>query len=233
MKCPQCGRDVGDGAKFCPDCGERLKAANPATQTTVDNPAKTAPQPAVDGDLPHPSEATEKLRQEPTRFGSQDPKEEDLWSGGFSPKAMVGNFVLVGIISIACIVGIVMFRNQLAAQIALSVIIVLLWGGLGVVLMYRKLSVRYRLTRYRLFHQHGLLSREIDRIETIDIDDVTVKQTLAERMFGIGTIIVMSSDRTVPNLHMEGIEHVTHVADLIDSTRRAERQRRGLHLEST
>jgi hypothetical protein len=26
---------------------------------------------------------------------------------------------------------------------------------------------------------------------------------------------------------------VTHVADLIDGTRRAERQRRGLHLEST
>ena len=77
------------------------------------------------------------------------------------------------------------------------------------------------------------MSRVIDRIETIDIDDVSVKQTLLERLLNIGTIVVMSSDRTVPQLRMEGIDHVNHVADLIDNTRRAERQRRGLHLEAT
>ena len=97
----------------------------------------------------------------------------------------------------------------------------------------RRIGVHYRLTRFRLFHEHGVLTRVTDRLETIDIDDVTVKQTLLQRVLGIGTVIVMSSDRTVPQLRMEGIDHVIHVADLIDNTRRAERQRRGLHLEAT
>jgi hypothetical protein len=89
------------------------------------------------------------------------------------------------------------------------------------------------LTRFRLFHEHGVVAREIDRMETIDIDDVTVRQGPVERMLGIGTIVIASTDRTEPVLYMRGIDNVTAVADLIDSTRRAERQRRGLHLEST
>ena len=52
-------------------------------------------------------------------------------------------------------------------------------------------------------------------------------------MLNIGTIIVRSSDRTEPELRLRGIEHVNDVADLIDNTRRAERQRSGLHLETT
>ncbi len=91
----------------------------------------------------------------------------------------------------------------------------------------------YRLTRYRLFHEHGILGRVTNRMETIDIDDVTVQQSFIERMLNIGTIIVRSSDRTEPELRLRGIEHVNDVADLIDNARRAERQRRGLHLEST
>ena len=54
-----------------------------------------------------------------------------------------------------------------------------------------------------------------------------------DRWFDVGTIVVVSTDRTSPELRMRGIEHVKAVADLIDSTRRAERQRRGLHLEAT
>jgi membrane protein YdbS with pleckstrin-like domain len=73
----------------------------------------------------------------------------------------------------------------------------------------------------------------LSRAETIDIDDVTVRQGPIERLLGIGTIAIASTDRTEPLLYMRGIDHVTAVADLIDSTRRAERQRRGLHLEST
>ena len=99
-------------------------------------------------------------------------------------------------------------------------------------LAYRRLSVKYRLTNQRLFHEAGILRRVTDRIEIIDVDDVTVEQGIVERMLGVGTIRVTSSDRTSPELHMPGIDHVKEVADTIDQARRAERQRRGLFIES-
>ena len=175
-----------------------------------------------------------KLRQEPTRFGSVDPQEEELWDGGFSPKAMYGAFIVAASLTIASTAAVILYwdKNQIA-WIALAAGIVIVWLSLGLALASRRIGVHYRLTRFRLFHEHGVLTRVTDRLETIDIDDVTVKQTLLQRLLGTGTIIVMSSDRTVPQLRMDGIDHVRHVADLIDNTRRAERQRRGLHLEAT
>jgi hypothetical protein len=66
----------------------------------------------------------------------------------------------------------------------------------------------------------------------IDIDDVTVRQGPIERMLGVGTISIRSSDTTDPQLDLPGIEDAKHVADLIDGTRRAERQRRGMFMEN-
>ena len=71
-----------------------------------------------------------------------------------------------------------------------------------------------------------------DRIETIDMDDIAFVQGPVERVLGIGSIKVTSSDRTHPELHLIGIENVQHVAEMIDNARRAERLRRGIHIES-
>jgi membrane protein YdbS with pleckstrin-like domain len=109
---------------------------------------------------------------------------------------------------------------------------VVLWAILGLVILYRRLTVNYRLTTYRLFHETGLLKRTRDRIEVIDINDVTLQQGFIERMFNVGTIHLLSSDVTNRNLKMEGIEDVRRVTDLIDNTRRAERQRRGVFMEN-
>jgi uncharacterized membrane protein YdbT with pleckstrin-like domain len=92
--------------------------------------------------------------------------------------------------------------------------------------------VKYRLTNQRLFHEKGILRRVTERIELIDIDDVTMEQGLMERLFGVGTVHVTSSDRSSPELLMPGIDDVKAVADTIDHARRAERHRRGVFIES-
>jgi membrane protein YdbS with pleckstrin-like domain len=119
-----------------------------------------------------------------------------------------------------------------AGWVIFGIAAILLWALLALLILYRQLTVRYRLTTYRLFHETGLLSRTRDRIEVIDINDVTLHQGVIERMFNVGTIRVQSSDVTCPNLDIGGIEDVRHVTDLIDDTRRAERQRRGLFMEN-
>ena len=83
-----------------------------------------------------------------------------------------------------------------------------------------------------MIHKRGILRRVTDRIELIDIDDVTFAQGIVERMLGVGTITVTSSDRTHPKFDMPGIDSVNKIAGEIDDLRRDERRRRGLHIES-
>ena len=108
---------------------------------------------------------------------------------------------------------------------------ILPWVYFIAVLCYRRMSVRYCLTTQRFVHERGILRRVNDRIEVLDMDDITFEQGLLERLSGVGTIRIVSHDQTDPELVLPGIENVKHVAALFDDARLAERRRRGLHVE--
>jgi uncharacterized membrane protein YdbT with pleckstrin-like domain len=163
---------------------------------------------------------------------SGEPAEEELWTGGYSPKAMFGPWIAAALATIAGLVAVVTWRPDTLGWSILGIAVLIVWGSLFLTLTYRRLGVKYRLTNHRLFHEQGILRRVTDRIEIIDIDDVTFAQGIVERMLGVGPINVTSSDRTSPELVMPGIDNVKEVADTIDQARRAERQRRGLFIES-
>ena len=212
MQCESCRGDVADGSAFCPHCG--------------------APMAEVDGDsvavAAHPQPAgAERLRP---RGAGNSVNEDELWSGTYSPKAMIGPAIGLAVLTIVgLVIGALLPPWGL---IIAGILAIALWAILGLMLLYRRLTVQYRLTTYRFFHETGLLSRTRNRIEVIDINDVTLRQGLIERMFDIGTIHIQSSDLTHPDLDLPGIEDVRRVTDLIDNTRRAERQRRGLFMEN-
>ena len=107
---------------------------------------------------------------------------------------------------------------------------VVVFGYLGMSLIYQRLSVHYRLTTHRLVIERGILSKTDDRILLVDIDDITVQQGLIDRVLEIGTVVLNTSDDTSPILTMRGIENPRHVGDLIDEARRAERSRRGVYM---
>ena len=235
MRCNQCGRDVADDAAFCPYCGERMAVTAAVAEARfrgrhAANSSRLPRAPPNRRIRPRPPNAFNKSQR---ASAAKIRRKRICGAAAFRPKAMLGHCMLAGCITVASLIGVAVAWNTGTGWLCFVAGMVLLWGVAGVTLAYRRLTVHYRLTRFRLFHEHGILTRVTDRIETIDIDDVTVFQGLAERSFGIGTIVVVSTDRTSPELRMRGIDHVKAVADLIDSTRRAERQRRGLHLEST
>jgi membrane protein YdbS with pleckstrin-like domain len=116
------------------------------------------------------------------------------------------------------------------------VVFVILW----LIGIYRRLSLQFRLTTHRLLLRKGILSRSDDRILLVDIDDITIDQNVIERMLGVGTITLNTTDRTTKDkskgegvLTMKGIDNPRHVGDLIDDARRAERTRRGLYMINT
>lgn len=174
------------------------------------------------------SAAASKLREgiQAKREGlDDDDPERELWSGGYSGKAMIGTWILIGLISIGLV----------AAGIAFPPILIgipVIWIIGGVVYAARRLGVHYQLTSQRFIHQTGILTRKTDRIEVIDLDDVSFSQGPIQRILGVGTIVLTGSDRTHPTLSMIGIANVKEVAGLIDDVRRQERRRRSLHIEA-
>jgi len=201
---------------FCPQCGTKLSGEDDWQEAGPTDQAA----------------ALRRTKAAVRRSDGDHPPEQDLWTGTYSPKAMCGSVLAAMVLTVGGLVVVPVFANTAVGWRMLGLGLFVMWGGLALVLAYRRLSVRYRLTTYRLFHESGLLSRTTDRLEVIDIDDVRVHQGLVERMLGVGTVKIESSDRTDPELSLPGIDEVRAVADLIDNTRRAERERRGLHIEA-
>jgi len=218
MKCSQCAQDIPSGAAFCPQCGAKLTQGVAASSTGAAR-MKGAGRPA-------------------------EQPEQELWTGSYSPKAMVGP--LLGAV-VLLILGMVAASfagpaGWMIGWIAVGIGAALVFGYLGILLLYRRMSIHYRLTSHRLVLQRGILSRTDDRILLVDIDDITVRQGFIERMFDLGTITLHTSDETTkeqspdPNhghrgvLEMKGIENPRQVGDLIDETRRTERSKRGLYM---
>ena len=168
-------------------------------------------------------------------MASQNSGEDDeyeLWHGRYSAKGMI-NYWLVAILAtllLPLVAGMVGLDR--VGWIGLLALILLLWLGLAGLLAWQKLDVHYVLTNQRLIHKSGIVTRHSNRIEVIDFDDVSYHQGIIERIVGVGTIEVVSSDRTDPVLELIGIDRVQEVAGMMDEARRAERIRRGLHIEA-
>jgi membrane protein YdbS with pleckstrin-like domain len=236
MQCPVCGVETVWEAVFCHRCGARL-AKKPNEQVADAPESAHSDQPLAAGsaasfpagvEIPGSEKLTAAMSPSAT---APEEVEREVWEGTYSPRAMAGNWALTAIIAVALlIVWIIWVRTAwlwwlLVAGITLAFFVQL------AVLAYRRLSVRYRLTTQRFMHQRGLLRRVTDRIEVIRIDDIAYEQGLLERLVGVGTIRIYSSDQTHPTLYLPGIENVAEVAGLLDEVRRAERRRRGLHIE--
>ncbi len=158
-----------------------------------------------------------------------------LWTGGYSAKAMFGTWLLSLIVTIGIIVAIILVPKDNLPQHSewIAAAVVGAWWLLAIAyFVYERLSVRYELRTQRFIHRRGILTRVTDRIDVIDIDDVTFKQGLIERVLGVGTITLTGSDRTHPVLNLVGIDQVEKIAQLIDNVRRKERRRRSVHIDT-
>ena len=222
MECPNCRAEVDPAAVYCSQCGTRIDtgaAPPPASEQTA--PASVS------------SSGREQFKNATaTRANDEQDIERPLWSGGYSGRAMAGTWIACAVGSLLAILAAAMFQASGTVWMIVLVAIALAWAFAGLTLLYRKLSIRYELTSQRLIHESGILKRVTDRIEVIDMDDITYEQGIVQRLFNVGTIRIDSSDRSHPQLLMHGIEDVKRVATLIDNARREERVRRGLHIEA-
>ena len=88
------------------------------------------------------------------------------------------------------------------------------------------LTTRYKLTNERLIIKRGFISRRIEEIELYRVNDVALKQSVMERMFGLGDVRLETTDATTPASQVTDVQNPERVKDLIRQASRTERQRR-------
>lgn len=74
---------------------------------------------------------------------------------------------------------------------------------------------RYALSEDRLFLSVGFLNIKDDEILLYRIRDIGTSRSLGQRIFGVGSVTVMSSDKTLPNLTLKNIKQPMVVKELI------------------
>ena len=74
---------------------------------------------------------------------------------------------------------------------------------------------RYALSEDRLFLSVGFLNIRDDEILLYRVRDIDTSRTLWQRLFGVGTVTVMSSDKTMPSLALKNIKDPIFVKELI------------------
>jgi len=79
----------------------------------------------------------------------------------------------------------------------------------------RNRSTRYRVTNQRIIIESGLFSKSLEEIDMRSVDDIEFRQSFLERIFGIGEIWVVSTDKVAPRRALHGIRDPRNTRELI------------------
>lgn len=74
---------------------------------------------------------------------------------------------------------------------------------------------RYSMSEDRLFTSVGFLNIKDDEVLLYRVRDIDTSRSLWQRLFGVGTVTVVSSDKTMPNLVLKNVKDPVFVKELI------------------
>ncbi len=74
---------------------------------------------------------------------------------------------------------------------------------------------RYAMSDDRLFLSVGCFSIRDEEVLLYRVRDITVTRTLLQRMLGVGTVVVASSDKTTARLELKNIKDPMAVKELL------------------
>jgi len=85
---------------------------------------------------------------------------------------------------------------------------------------------KYKLTNEKIIIESGLLSITQEEIRLYRIMDVTVRCSLWQRLFKVGTIHCCSADKSTPEFDIKDVKNPIQVKDLISKSVEEERNRK-------
>jgi uncharacterized membrane protein YdbT with pleckstrin-like domain len=146
--------------------------------------------------------------------------ETTLWQGRSSQLTNIGTYLFCAVFAAAVVAAALIWG---VPWIYLLLVLPVL---LAVRAYLRPLSQRYTLTNERLRIESGLISQRVDDLELYRVKDLTLVKPAALRMFGLGTLVLHTSDYTTPQLMIRAITEPERVHDLLRANVEQQRSRK-------
>ena len=99
------------------------------------------------------------------------------------------------------------------------------------ILLWQWLVIRttvYELTSERLKLRRGVLNKHLDEVELYRVRDYQLEQPFLLRLFGLGNILLRTSDRSHPNVRLRAIRDGEQLYERIRSAVEQCRSRKGV-----
>ena len=159
-----------------------------------------------------------------------------VWEARYSKKNFIGRILLRAALTLVWGVVAISYwgydnANMYFPLWLLGIVVVGLWLELGYKIAMAHYGHFYRLTSRRLFVSTGVFRRRRDQVELIRVQDVFSQQNLFQRWLTVGDVVVISSDKAFPRIHLLGVDDPKHVMDLIFHNSRAERDTKTVKVE--
>ena len=84
----------------------------------------------------------------------------------------------------------------------------------------------YSMSEDRLFIDKGVFTKTQDEIRLYRILDVSLKRTLGQRIFGMGTIHICSSDKTMKDFDLINIKNSKDVKEMLSECVEEQREKK-------
>ena len=85
----------------------------------------------------------------------------------------------------------------------------------------------YTLTEEKILIDSGFFNKKQEETRLYRVIDLTVKRSFGQRIFGLGTVILSTSDKTTPVLELKNIKKAVdikeQISDLVEKERVAKR----------
>ncbi|MDD4192300.1 MAG: PH domain-containing protein [Mangrovibacterium sp.] len=88
--------------------------------------------------------------------------------------------------------------------------------------------IRYEITPEELKHYSGILNRKHEFIELYRVKDFRIERPFIYRVFGLGTLVIYTSDKTTPVFRMEAVRNTEDTYTVLRGF--VERNRREKHV---